>query len=162
MKEWLKSLFPHDKPVRYVLTVFVVLFLVALGTRYAKADPVFEVGAQTLRGHAAAVGFHLDFPVPEQDGRIETGFVLVGESTYRPGVIVTEALYVDGFKRLELGLGLGFVNHTSDLNGSNLNFSLLVRVRLTDRWWINVRHWSNAGTKRPNTGLDIATIGYRF
>lgn len=162
---WWRSLFPHDKAVRYVLTAFVVLLLLAAATQCRASEFSFEGGAQYLRGPAASVAAQIITQGPG-DARIESGLFLIG-SVDRPdrihdGVMGVQALYVDGLWKFDLGLGVAYMNRQHENLGSSLNFAMLVRYRFTERWYVAVRHWSNAGTTPDNTGLDVVNIGYRF
>lgn len=165
MWNWLRglwsSLFPHAKAVRWVLTAFVVAFLAAAATQCRASDFTFEAGAQYLRGPAAAVAANVVLDGPK-DASIEAGLFLVGRTPDHLGVMGGQALLVDGFGKCDLGLGLAYMNRLHEQLGSQLNFALMVRYRITDRWYVAVRHWSNAGTTDENTGLDIITVGYRF
>lgn len=160
-----KSLFPHDKKVRYVLTAFVVLILLAAATQCRASSFAFEGGVQYLRGPAASVAASVVTQGPG-DSSIESGLMLVGsvdtEDRMHDGVMGAQVLYVDGFGRFDLGLGLAYMNRQHENLGSNLNFAMLVRYRFTERWFVAVRHWSNAGTTPNNTGLDVINIGRRF
>ena len=164
LKGWATSLFPHAKAVRYVLLGFTVLLVLAMATHCRKAeasDVAFEVGAQYLRGPAAAVLLGTRWDAP-RDASWEAGLVLVGRNPDDRGVAGVQALYIDGFGRFDIGIGMAYFNRVPDLLGSNLNFSLLVGYRFNERWAVNVRHWSNAGTTDTNTGLDVITVSYRF
>lgn len=164
MKLW-RSLFPHEKGVRYVLTAFVLLLLAAFATQCRAEAVVFDAGVQYLRGPAAAVTMHVETDGP-RDTVIETGLFLVGsvDTTDRKqdGVMGLQTLIVDGFGNLDLGLGVAYMNRQHEQLGSQLNFAMLVRWHFNDRWALTVRHWSNAGTTDNNTGIDIVTVGYRF
>ena len=63
---------------------------------------------------------------------------------------------------ISLGLGVAYFNNTSRWNGSKFNAALSIEARPTDRWSINIRHFSNAGSAKPNMGQDMITIGYTF
>lgn len=164
---WLKglatSLFPHAKAVRYILLGFVVLLVFAMATtcRASESRVAFEGGVQYLRGPAAVVALGTRWAAPG-DASWEAGLVLVGRNPNDRGVAGVQALYVDGFGRFDIGIGMAYFNRVPDLLGSNLNFSLLVGYRFNERWAVNVRHWSNAGTTDTNTGLDVVTVAYRF
>lgn len=164
LKQLWRSLFPHEKTVRYILTAFVVIFIAALATycHKAHADSItFEAGAQYLRGPAAAVAVNTRWDGP-MDGQWEAGLVLVGRNPNDRGVAGLQAQYIDGFGRFDIGLGMAYFNRVPDLLGSNLNFSLLIGYRFTDRLAVNVRHFSNGGTTSRNTGLDLVLLSYRF
>lgn len=165
MKQWFldlwRSLFPHDKWVRWVLTGFVVAFLWASCTVARAADYSFEGGVQYLRGPAAAITTQVVMPGPG-DADVEAGLFLVGRTPDHLGVMGGQALLVDGFWKLDLGLGLAYMNRDHEQLGSRLNFTLMLRYRLNDKWYLSIRHWSNAGTTDENTGLDVITFGRRF
>lgn len=164
VKEYLKglwtSLFPHQKTVRYVLTGFVALFILALATR-CHADVAFETGVQYLRGPAAAVVVGNRWAGP-QDSQWEAGLVLVGRNPDDRGVMGVQAQYIDGFGRFDIGLGVAYFNRVPDLLGSQLNFSLMLGYWISERWALNLRHFSNAGTTESNTGIDLLLASYRF
>ena len=165
VKDWIKGLFPHSKPVRYVLTAFVVALLLAFGTKCHGAEVVFEGGTQALRGMTPAVGLYVVQPGFAGDIDGECGVVLVGGRVTGPkanGVMGVTCGLVDGFGPVELGIGVVYLNHTDDLNGSLMNFSLKIHWRINDRWGLGYRHWSNSGTTDVNTGRDMAFITYRF
>ena len=63
---------------------------------------------------------------------------------------------------ISLGLGVAYFNSTNRALGSNFTAALSVEFRPTDRWSLNLRHFSNAGSAAPNMGQDMITIGYTF
>lgn len=165
MKQWFidiwRSLFPHDKWVRWALTAFVIVFLLAAATKARAADYVFEGGVQYLRGPAAVLVTSVSVSGPG-DAVIESGLFLVGRTPDHLGVMGGQAQLVDGFGRFDIGLGLAYMNRDHEQLGSRLNFSLMLRYWFHDDWYVSIRHWSNAGTTEENTGLDVVTVGYRF
>lgn len=163
LKVWAKSLFPHELGTRIALFVFVLVLLGAFGTkcRAAETSLVLESGAQLIRGPAAAVAINVVSRGP-RDTSIETGLFLVGRTPDHLGVMGGQALIVDGFGRLDLGIGLAYMNRLHEQLGSQLNFALMLRYRFNERWYVAARHWSNAGTTEHNKGLDIVIVGYRF
>ncbi|HRC61588.1 MAG TPA: hypothetical protein PLX85_00005, partial [Dehalococcoidia bacterium] len=103
------------------------------------------------------------------DYNYECGLGLVGSSRDQTAShdsgpqrnqMFAECLIVDGFQRVDLGLGLAYLQNVDWYNGSNLNFSLLARWRITDRFWLTYRHWSNSGTVMPNRGRDRTMGGF--
>lgn len=159
--KWAKSLFPHEKAVRYILLGFAAVLIAGMATTCRADAMTFEVGAQYLRGPAAAVVASTRWDAPK-DAEWEAGLVLVGRSDTDRGVAGGQVLYVDGFGKFDIGLGLAYFNRVPKVLGSNMNFALLVGYRFTDRFGVNVRHWSNAGTTEDNAGLDVLTVSYRF
>ena len=131
------------------------------------------------------MGLSLVWPGP-LDTRIETGFNLVGSSTYpesrcvlvsgdsldrvrecSPGVsnpnnIFVHATLVDGFGPVDVGLGVATMQNEDTFNSGDIQFTLLLRWNVTDRLSIGVRHFSNSGTQKPNTGRDLLTVGWIF
>jgi len=101
---------------------------------------------------------------------IGVGYITKQEVTDRSGTTYypRENVFVHGMRhitihdRVELGLGVGYFNDTNRALGSNFQFSLLARYNLGERWTINFRHFSNAGSQRPNMGQDMLTVGYRL
>lgn len=63
---------------------------------------------------------------------------------------------------ISIGLGISYFNTLTRWNGSKFNAALSVEIRPTDRWSVNLRHFSNAGSAKPNMGQDMITIGYTF
>ena len=65
------------------------------------------------------------------------------------------------YKNMNLGLGLAYLDKTTRVNGSNLNYMLSIGYDW-DKWYLVIRHISNAGTSKPNSGQDMLNIGYNF
>jgi hypothetical protein len=63
---------------------------------------------------------------------------------------------------ISVGLGVAYFNSTNRALGSNFNAALSIEFRPTDKWSLNIRHFSNAGSATPNMGQDMITIGYTF
>ena len=68
---------------------------------------------------------------------------------------------VHRWRAMEFGMGAAYLSRSDDLNGSRPNFSLSAGL-VRGRWSLTLRHYSNAGLKRPNYGSDFLVIGYRF
>lgn len=164
VKDWVARIFPHKPAVRYVLLGFVVLFLLALATA-ARAEAVsVEVGSAVVRGSTPSLGFVKSWRNRGVgDYSYECGFGIVGSSTFRGAEQrnqgVAECLLVDGFGRFDVGAGLA-AQSSSDAYNTRVNFSLLLRWRVTDRLSIAYRHRSNASTGSPNLGRDLLLVGY--
>lgn len=150
------------KPVRYLLLAFVALLIAGFATTCRSDGVLFDVGTQYLLGPAPAASLSLQFDGPG-DAWIEPGMLLVGQTPNGSrGVMGGQVLLVDGFGKLDLGLGLAYMNREHEQLGSQLNFALLLRYRLPKDWYIAVRHWSNASTTDENTGLDTISFGRRL
>jgi Lipid A 3-O-deacylase (PagL) len=148
-------------------SVFLALLLLAFATKCHAADIAFEAGRTFIRGETESIALSVVFGerksvgVDLQDFHYECGIFLnstVGETANNLGA---QCLVVDGFKWLELGLGLAYLQNTDQFNGSHLNFALLARLKLTERWAITLdNHVSNAGTVRPNMGRDMMRLRF--
>lgn len=64
--------------------------------------------------------------------------------------------------RFEFGVGFGLFNRASRVSGTILVFPLSIKYRITDRFSIGARHFSNGGSGWPNLGQDMATLSWRF
>lgn len=164
--DWIARIFPHKAPVRYVLVAFVLVLIAAFATQCRAGDLKLEAGSAIVRGETPAIGFVKSWRNRGVgDYQYECGFGLVGSSTYndRPqrNQGVAECLLVDGFGRFDIGAGLA-AQSSGDAYNTMVNFSLLLRWRITDRLSLAYRHRSNAGTGTPNLGRDVILVGWRL
>ena len=65
------------------------------------------------------------------------------------------------YKAAEIGIGAAYWQNTNRALGKNLTWSLSLGVG-GEHWSIRLRHYSNAGSGRPNLGQDMLTLGYSF
>lgn len=152
--------------------IVLIFILVALFGFYkeGRADVEVELGPTFLSGEfsdSAVLVINETF-----DNRYRLGMGVIGpqEVTDRTGTEyeVRTNLFVHGqrvvaiTRNLDFGLGVAYFNAKTRWNGSNFVASLSVEYSLGERWSINYRHWSNAGSASPNMGQDVFTIGYRF
>jgi len=118
-----------------------------------------------VRGQTAVVDLTLSGPIDGLEANWQGSLTLVGSSTYgeaeQPNNFALQGLLVDGIGKLDVGLGVAYLQNTDRYNGSSLNFALQLAYRLGD-FKITVRHWSNAGTRAPNLGRDFVLLSYRF
>lgn len=163
----MKRLFRNRPKMVYLITLFVLLFLLLLAVK-ARADQTltFEAGSAMVRGETPTLGITISCPRCGPIGADwEGGFDLIGESDYRganvPNVIQLRGALVDGYRGFELGLGFAYVNVPTPYT-CQLDFHLLARYRISGRWSAQWRHSSSAGSCDPNVGRDILTLGYRF
>lgn len=100
-------------------------------------------------------------------GKWDIGIALIGEQDWK-GQTTGNNGNVFGqrivkYRKIELGLGAAYWITTDDrIIGCNLGFTMMTRWNITDRLSATIRHWSNAGTCKPNRGQDLLTIGWRF
>jgi hypothetical protein len=128
----------------------------------------FSAGTTVIRGPAPVVDLGFTWLSTFVKGDFwKADLTLIGSSTWRgidaPNNFVVRGLYVTGFARLDLGLGLSWMQNYLPYNGSNVNATLEMAYRFK-RWPITVTysHLSNEGTRLPNYGRDMVMVGYRF
>lgn len=164
MKDWLKGLFPHNKPVRWILTAFAVILLVSFATQ-CHGDEVkirFEAGSTVARNESPALVVNVIKPHFVKDANGECFALLIGAYKESRGVMGFGCAIVDGFGPVDVGLGVVYLNHSDRLNGSQLNFMPQIGWRITDRFGITYRHISNSGTTPHNVGRDMVLFTYDF
>jgi hypothetical protein len=155
------------KPVTIVLA-FVGLLLVGFCNE-AKADVGVELGAGFLSGEPSkgAVLY-----VEERfDNKFSIGVGYISEQWVtprtEPKTFVRENLWVQGTRYVtikggfELSAGISYWNGTSRALGSNFNAALGIHYQWSN-FYVNLRHYSNAGSARPNMGQDMLSVGWRF
>lgn len=164
--KFLGKLFQNPKQVVVLITVFVLLLLLLFSVKSRGSDLTVEGGAALLRGETPTLGLTITWP---QAGPVDTdyelGFQLVGQSDGdsgpQPNAIMVHGALVDGWKNFEAGLG--FYAHNVDWEyNCDFGFHLLARYRFTERLGMQWRHYSSAGSCRPNKGRDLLTLGWRF
>jgi len=166
VQDWVARIFPHQKPVRYVLVAFVLALIAAFATQCRAGGLQLEAGSTIVRGETPSIGFVKSWRNRGVgDYSYECGFGLVGSSTFKGreqrNQGVAECLLVDGFGRFDIGAGLAAQSSADDYN-TRVNFSLLLRWRITDRLSLAYRHRSNSGTASPNYGRDVLLVGWRL
>ncbi len=162
--------FNNPKSALYFIYGFIALFiLVALvAVKDAKAEMRIEAGAAFLSAEysdGAALFFSEVW-----DDKYLLGFGIVGnqKGEFSEGTIdvrsnmVVQAQRLVTYKRITLGIGPAYWQHTNRAIGSELLFALSLGVNVGKNWDIMYRHFSNGGTASPNSGQDLLLIGYRF
>jgi len=134
-----------------------------------RAEMSLEVGPMFLSGEYSEGGALI---LSERFDKysVSLGYIMEQWVTPRtePRTHIRENLFVQGQRHFdlsqkwELGVGVVYLNSISRVQGSNFNASLMVRYNINDRFTLNVRHFSNAGSAPPNMGQDMLTIGYNF
>lgn len=160
----MSKLFRNPRAAVVAIAIFPLLILIAFATECRGAELSFEAGRAVIHGETPALALSLGFADRQSrtDFTYACGILLIGENGPNANQLAAQCQVIDGFRRLDLGLGAVYLQNTDQWNGSHLNFSLLARYRFTDRWSLAWRHFSNAGTKYPNIGRDMVLVGYRF
>lgn len=165
---WLSRITSNPRASQIGILVFVLVLLGAFATQ-CRAESVmqFEGGSTVVRGYTPVIGLTIIWPeAGPLDADFQCGIQLVGTSTFRDkdqsNQAAVQCLVVDGYKKLDLGIGVVALQNTDDYNGSHANFSLMAGYRFTDKFGIRYRHWSNAGSVDPNLGRDMVLLTYKF
>jgi len=169
-----KTIFNNKRKTKIAIVAFLTLLFVWFCTEdsYADSRTLTEFGVagpnhKFDRGYSLYVtqrwnnkwnvGLGLLSEMEYYDQTVSNNMVLFGQRlVYGPGI----------FKDVGLGIGVAYLGNTSVTNGSHLNYMLSMeyfKIRkgiIPD--YIVYRHMSNAGTKRPNPGIDAISIGYAF
>ena len=172
------KLFDNPKPVVFAIMAVVGMFLL-----YKCSDAhagEIEFGP-TFTGEFNG-GVHISYSerVRVDGAAIDLGLTLIGEQDFKGETIGNNgnvwvsfvAEKPDGWWGIlpgEISIGAAYwINKDSRLIGDELGYQLGVRWLLPEDWprWapdaIGVRHWSNAGTAKPNRGQDVLALGWRF
>lgn len=161
---------PFDNPpVTTVLILLVLGFLAWAVSTVARSEPRLdaEIGATTVRGPASALVLNLVWPeAGPGDADFQCGLGLISRYHLRqiqqPNQAVAYCALVDGIGRFDVGIGPAYLQNTDLINGSHFNFTLLMRYRFAKKWALTVRHFSNAGTVKPNLGRDVLLLTRDF
>lgn len=164
---WTRKLESILRPV-YLIAAFVILLMVFFA-KESKAEVQIEVGAGFLSGEFSQGGALL---LTENfvDGKYLLGMGVISkqEVTDRAGDLydLEENLFVMAQRRVCqrwvcLGIGAAHFNATNRALGSKFTAALSIEL-VKDNWSLSLRHFSNAGSARPNMGQDLLTLGYAF
>lgn len=159
------ALFNNNKQTTIAVVVFVLVLLVLFAVKARGSELAFEGGSAMVRGYAPAIGLNINFP---RQGPVNTdyevGFLLSGESHHyrdNPNAFTGYGLIVDGYKSFELGLGFAYTNVEWEYS-CQLTAALMARWRPSQRIAVQWRHFSSAGSCKPNAGRDFLTASWRF
>jgi hypothetical protein len=155
-----------NNKTKWIIYLFVAAFIAALAWHQSRAaEPGLTVSAGTtiIRGMAPVIDLDWRWKAPQsEDANWETGITMYGSTTYygkeQPNNFFPYVRYVDGFGKMDIGLGLCYLQNTDVYNGSKMNFSLMLGYRIK-HWSIKYQHTSNAGSKAPNLGRDFLLLG---
>ena len=167
----------------FIIGFFLLLFLY-LAAREVRAEIQLELGPTNLSGDWAEGGALLlserfgkyDFAIgyiSEQKVNLRTfslhdpSCTKITDGFNRCNFVIRENIFVHAqrivkYKKCEMGIGPAWFQNTSRVFGKQLNFGLMIGCNLSEKAFIRIRHWSNAGSATPNLGQDLLTIGWRF
>jgi hypothetical protein len=153
-------------PPWVLVTIFVLLALFGLSRESDAAE--LQMGPTYLSGETSSGAFVL---LREDYGKYSFGIGLTSPQKCRcrtETVDIDTNAYIQAernirvYERFSVSIGASYWNRTSRVNGSHFAFPLTLRFDINDRLSIGVRHWSNAGSARPNLGQDAIYIGWRL
>lgn len=161
----MKKLFDNEKKVVYAIVAFVVLLLTLFAVKSRGSDLTFEGGSAMVRGYTPTVGLAVHWP---QAGPVNTdweaGFLLSGQSTNKEensNAFTVYGMIVDGYGPFEMGLGFAYTNTEWEYT-CHETAALMARWKFNPRVAFQWRHFSSAGSCKPNAGRDFATLSWRF
>lgn len=152
------------------LAWFIVGMTVALLPVRGRADGLraeVEGGAAIVRGATTAAGLEV---VGESAvggyADLQAGVLLIGSSrfgnTSNPNQLAAFAQVAAHVESFYLGVGLAKLQRGDAYDSGPLNFALSAQYRIGDHLSLVYRHFSNAGSRYPNFGRDLALVGWRF
>lgn len=169
------SLFNLNKPTTIAVLALVALLILAAALAKCHAAEVldapyvqFSGGATVIRGPTEVIDMTFTEPASVlRNAYWQQSLTVIGTSNFRgqdvPNNFAARALFVDGFGRFDVGLGLSWMQNPGPYNGGNVNFNLQLayRFRLLPVT-VTYTHMSDAGSRLPNLGRDIVLLGWRF
>jgi hypothetical protein len=163
-----------NNKTKWVIYLFVATFIAALAwhssraaesslTDFSKKSLTVSAGSTVIRGPAPVIDMDWRWKATQsEDANWEAGITMYGSSTYngkeQPNNFFPYVRYVDGFGKMDIGLGLCYLQNTDLYNGSKMNFSLMLGYRVK-KWVVKYQHTSNAGSVPPNLGRDFVLLG---
>ena len=165
------ALFQNKKQMVIYIVIFLVLFFGSflVSKRAMGAESILQLsGGNTLaRGPTEVLDLTVVFPQAGPKGSdFEFGVTMIGTSDYfgkpQPNNFLWHGELVNGYGNFDVGFGAAYLQKPDIYLGCNLQFTLQLQYRWSSRWVTKIQHFSSAGTCSPNTGRDMALIGYRF
>lgn len=168
-------LFNLSKPT--LIAVLLVVALLGLGMLlpqcHAAEAPLdapyvqLSGGETVIRGKAPVLDLTFTEPAPQlRQAYWQQSLTVIGTSTFNakpvPNNFALRTLFIDGFGRFDVGLGVSWMQNPAPYNGSPVNFNLQLDYRILRGATITYTHMSNAGSRLPNLGRDLIMIGWRF
>lgn len=167
-------LFNLNKKTAIAVLGLVALLALGFGIPQCHAAPLdapyvqLSGGEAVIRGQAPVLDLTFTEPAPQlRNAFWQESLTVIGTSTYAghpvPNNFALRGLFVDGFGRFDVGLGVSWMQNYLPYNGSPVNFNLQLdyRFKLLPIT-ITYTHMSNAGSRLPNLGRDIVLAGWRF
>lgn len=152
--------------------VIAIVIIIGLFFAYKANATEFEIGLTYAGEFNGGTGIVITESVA--DGKIDIGIALIGEQTYDKENLVLgnngNVFFAFCARRPgkwsaflpDVCIGAAYWIQTSRFIGDELGYHLALKWHITEHASIGVRHWSNAGTVKPNRGQDLITFGWSF
>lgn len=162
---WCSNLFGNSKKARIAIVGFIVL-VVVLAARCHAGELHLEIGASAIHGVGPTAGLYYKFG-EDRHVSFEAGTQLWGstrfddipvQNNWNPSVLMEARK-----GPVSAGLGFAYLARSDAIDGTNLNFSLKLRIQLPWKdFGIVIRHLSNAGCCRgSNQGRNLIALDWR-
>jgi hypothetical protein len=165
---------------KYAVGAFVLLFLFGVYQQVFAAEVTVQGGVATgysfdlLGSGGGDRGGALQASLRTDDRHWDVSVGYIGEQYDNGWSPVDDYLYLSGqymavfdLQHMDPFLGLGLMVRNDEesaeyLLPSSINFALSGGLDIGDNWRLEVKHFSNAGTKDTNRGQNLFLFGYRF
>lgn len=160
-----------DNPRRVVFAVVAVLVLAFTYRACSASEAYLELGPAFTGEFNGGLGLVYTERLGD---RFDLGLHLVsdqqwdGKSAGNNGGVTASIVFArpaDFWRALPSEVHIGasaWIATDENLIGCHLGYNLGLRWRLSDRFHVGWRHWSNAGTCEVNRGQDLLVFGARF
>lgn len=163
---WVGDLFGNSPKAKIAIIAFIVL-VVVLSCNYARAGELhLEIGSSIIHGVGPTAGLYYKFG-EDRHVSFEAGTQLWGSTRFNNIPIQNNwnpSVLMEARKGpISAGLGFAYLVRSDAIDGTNLNFSLKLRMQLPWKdFGIVVRHLSNAGCCRgSNQGRNLVALDWR-
>lgn len=153
--------------------VVLIIALIVLFFAYKANATEAELGATYASKFNSGAGLVLTERLWEN--RLDIGLALIGEQDYDKEnlVVGNNGNFFVAFVAskpaswwivlpAEAHIGMAYWIETNRFIGDELGYMLALKWHAGDHLSFGIRHWSNAGTVKPNRGQDLLTLGWRF
>jgi hypothetical protein len=153
--------------------VVIILVLIVLFFAYKANATEAEIGAT----YASKFNSGVAIVMTERflDNKMDVGVALIGEQDYdKENIVVGNngnifVAFVASKPAswwivlpAEAHIGMAYWIETNRFIGDELGYQLALKWHFGKHATLGIRHWSNAGTVKPNRGQDLLTLGWRF
>lgn len=168
---WISNLVGNNPAYRWLIILFALVFIIFARCclHPAKAGELhLEVGVSVIHGYGPYIGVYYQASDKPKLIDFEAGLQMWGRTSPYEGQEVPNnwapsvMMDVNSPKNFHVGLGFVYLQHSDWLDGSRLNISLKMGYDWNDRWGIDIRHISNAGTTPRNVGRNAILLDWRL